>query len=502
MKHLRSTPKDRAFFSTYARLGKTIKSSGYFAQVVSALTEVSGIFAAALSVLYPILQSLAIYPAAAVAIIGTAVLEIGLRVTIPQAVDAVLYKRWQGLHLAMSIAVFILGFVLLATSGILSYQNSKTVVDAVVVEPERDSLAIQGAQIDYNANQAKAAEAYRSDSTATAQRYQERLAAEQTAYAGKIGAAKRELSNVYNRERRTGQSFATAKDAARQKIANLEAEEATAIAGIKAEEGEALAALLAEHKAALAEIKTTYQEATASLEGEFQEAKGERAATVDGYGGSLAYFTVICLFIFLSAVILERIHAKGSGIEETVELAQHDISPPALTEAWSALTERLPVNLRQRITAFAEKTPPPPLPPSPAELYDPTALANVEVRLQLEREQEEPVIQVRPKRRQIGFLRADPERDLNSTRKKQDHEAETPPDALPEGADPETLAKLNTGQLKQRLKMYKKRLGRHTQKKLKAERAGDAPSDRTLNAIENNEQWVQLYQHLLNERLK
>ncbi|MCI5094472.1 MAG: hypothetical protein MRY86_26145, partial [Phaeodactylibacter sp.] len=289
MKYLRSTPKDRAFFATYARLGKTIKSSGYFAQIVSALTEVSGIFAAALSVLYPILQELAIYPAAAVAIIGTAVLEIGLRVTIPQAVDAVLYKRWQGLHLAMSIAVFILGFVLLATSGILSYQNSKTVVDAVVVEPERDSLAIQGAQIDYNASQAKAAEAYRSDSTATAQRYQERLAAEQTAYAGKIGAAKRELSNVYNRERRTGQSFATAKDAARQKIANLEAEEATAIAGIKAEEGEALAALLAQHKAALAEIKTAYQEATASLEGEFQEAKGERAATVDGYGGGLAY---------------------------------------------------------------------------------------------------------------------------------------------------------------------------------------------------------------------
>lgn len=502
MKHLRSTPKDRGFYDIYARLARSIKASGYFAQLVSALTEVGGLFAAALSILHPIFGPTAIYPSAAIALIGTAVLEVGLRVVIPQAVDAVLYKRWQGLHLAMSMAVFLLSFVLLASSGILSYQNSKTVVDTVVVEPERDSLAIQGAQIDYNASQAKAAEAYRSDSTATAQRYQERLAAEQTAYTGKIGAAKRELSNVYNRERRTGQSFATAKDAARQKIANLEAEEATAIAGIKAEKGEALAALLAEHKAALAEIKTTYQEATATLEGEFQEAKGERAATVDGYGGGLAYFTVICLFIFLSAVILERIHAKGSGIEETVELAQHDISPPALTEAWAALTERVQVNLRQRIAAFAEKTPPPPLPPSPAELYDPTGLANVEVRLQLEREEGESVIQVRPKRRQIGFMPSDPERDLNSTRNKQDHRSETVLDRLPEGADPETLAKLNIGQLKQRLKMYKKRLGSHTQKKLKAEKKGEHPSERTLSAIRNNEQWVQLYQHLLNERLK
>jgi hypothetical protein len=99
-------------------------------------------------------------------------------------------------------------------------------------------------------------------------------------------------------------------------------------------------------------------------------------------------------------------------------------------------------------------------------------------------------------------MRTDPERDLNSTRKKQDHEAATPPDALPEGADPETLAKLNTGQMKQRLKMYKKRLGSHTQKKLKAERKGDIPSDRTLSAIQNNEQWVRLYEYLLNERLK
>ena len=383
-----------------------IKACGAASQGVSALTEVGGIGAAAYSVLFPIFGENTIYLASTIAIIGTAVLEIGLRVTIPKAVDAVLYKRWKGLHMAMSIAVFVLGFVLLATSGILSYQNSKTIVDAVVVEPERDSVAIQGIQIDYNAKQVKATEAYRNDSTAIAQRYQERLAAEQTAFAGKIGAAKRELSNVYNRERRTGQSFATAKDAARQKIANLEAEEATVIAGIKAEEGEALSALLAEHKAELVDIKTAYQEATASLEGEFQEAKGERASTVDGYGGSLAYFTVICLFIFLSAVILERIHAKGSGIDETVELSQYDINPPAYVEAWQAMRERLQTTIRAKIAAFEERTPAAPLPTSKRELYDPTELANVRIKLELddESEGEERTIRIAAKRRPIGFF--------------------------------------------------------------------------------------------------
>lgn len=517
MKNLKSTPTDMVFFAVYAKLRRSLNISGYFAQVVSAMTEIGGIFAACLSVFAPILgTSSAIYPAAAAAIIGTAILEIGLRVTIPQAVDAVLYKRWQGLHLAMSIPVFILGFVLLATSGILSYQNSKTVVNAVLEEPERDSLAIQGARIDYNASQAKAAEAYRSDSTATGQRYQERLAAEQTAYAGKIGAAERELSNVYNRERRTGQSFATAKDAARQKIANLKAEEATAIADIKAEEGEALAALLAEHKAALAEIKATYQEAIASLEGEFQKAKGERAETVDGYGGGLAYFTVICLFIFLSAVILDRIHAKGSGVTDTVELSQYDISPPAYIEAWHAFRERIETNIRTRIANFAAKTPPPPLPTAPSELYDPTQLSNITINLKIQQEDTgeqdgDRTIYIQPKRRQIGFTREDDPQDRTPV---YDHEPPptepvrgTEPSADPSHEPPatehasheiswavkaplENYTRMDLSDLLQRLKRHKKRLGEQTQKKLAAERSGKPVQARTLNAISNNQDWI------------
>ncbi|MBV6655469.1 MAG: hypothetical protein KI786_16990, partial [Mameliella sp.] len=184
MKYLRSTPSDHTFFSVYAKLSRLIKASGYFAQVVSALTEVSGIGAAAYSVLFPIFAENAIHISAAIATIGTVVLEVGLRVTIPQAVDAVLYKRWQGLHMAMSVSVFILGAVLLTTSGVLSYKNSKTVVDSVVTTPQRDSLAIQAAQIEYNATKAKLGEAYRADSTTTSQRYQKRIQAQETAFSG------------------------------------------------------------------------------------------------------------------------------------------------------------------------------------------------------------------------------------------------------------------------------------------------------------------------------
>ncbi len=406
MKHLISTPKDTAFFSVYARLAKSVKASGYFAQVVSALTEVGGIGAAAYSVLFPIFGENTIHISAAIATIGTAVLEVGLRVTIPQAVDAVLYKRWQGLHLAMSIAVFVLGFVLLATSGVLSYKNSQTIVDSVVDQPARDTTGIQGAQIEYNATKAKAAEAYRADSTTTAQQFTERKQATEAAFSGQLGSAKRELSNIYNREKRTGQSYATAKDRARQKIADIEAEQAAAIAQITTEQGEALAALKNEYKAALQTADADHRAALAQLEAEYKTAAGDRAQTVSTYGGGLAYFTIICLFIFLASVILDRIHRKGSGINETVELSQYDINPPAIVEAYQAMRERVQTTIRAKIAAFEERTPAAPLPTSKRELYDPTELSNVRIKLQLddENEGEDRTVKIAAKRRQIGFI--------------------------------------------------------------------------------------------------
>ncbi|MCI5093486.1 hypothetical protein [Phaeodactylibacter sp.] len=411
MKHLRSTPKDHAFFSVYAKLAKSVKASGYFAQVVSAFTEVGGIFAASLSILTPIFGQYAVYPSAAIAVIGTAILEISLRVTAPQAVDAVLYRRWQGLHRAVTIFVFVLAAVLLTTSGVLSYKNSKIVVDAVTITPQLDSLAVQAQQIEYNAEKAKLEEAYRADSTTIAGQYEKRIQATTAAYAGKIASAKRELSNIYNKEQRTGNSYATAKDQARQKIADLKADQAAALAELTSEQAAALAALKAEYKAGIAKADSVKGEALAAIESEYKTAQTDRAGTVNSYGGGLAYFTIIALFIFLASVILDRIHLKGSGIDETVELSQHDINPPAYIEAWQAIRERLQTTVRAKIAAFDENTPAAPLPTSKRELYDPTELANVRVSLKLddESEGEERTIRIAAKRRPIGFFTQGPD---------------------------------------------------------------------------------------------
>ncbi|PHN05866.1 hypothetical protein [Flavilitoribacter nigricans] len=55
------------------------------------------------------------------------------------------------------------------------------------------------------------------------------------------------------------------------------------------------------------------------------------------------------------------------------------------------------------------------------------------------------------------------------------------------------LEHLNLTQCKQRLKMYKKRLGSVTQRKIKLEKAGKTVPKKTLAAIDNNTNWVEAY---------
>jgi hypothetical protein len=188
MKNLKSNPKNEGFFSTYVNLIKTLKKAGYASQVVSALTEIGGIFAAAYIALLPVAPNLAIYIASVIAMIGTAVIELGLRQLLPHSVDSILYKRFSGLHLAMTVFIFSCTIVLLAASAVLSFQNSKTIVEQVTPNVEVDSLALQSNQINFNAKVAKAETQFSKDSAMIVQRYESLIQANETAYKGKIDA--------------------------------------------------------------------------------------------------------------------------------------------------------------------------------------------------------------------------------------------------------------------------------------------------------------------------
>lgn len=47
---------------------------------------------------------------------------------------------------------------------------------------------------------------------------------------------------------------------------------------------------------------------------------------------------------------------------------------------------------------------------------------------------------------------------------------------------------------------YKRRLARHIQKRIAAERAGRKVTARTLAAIENNREWISHYENLISQK--
>lgn len=500
MKSLRGLPTVQAFFETYAFLIKAIRKSGYAAQIISGLTEIGGIFAAAYSSLLPIFPELAIYAAGTIAVIGTAVIEIGLRVLLPHTVDAVLYRRFSGLYLPMTIAIWGCTVLLLGASGVLSFQNSKTIIAEYA--PAAEQLATNEQDSTWSAERAALGASFSKDSAMIAGRHESMIQAEKVAFAGRIQAKKTELQNLRRKEARTGQSYASAKDEIRAAIAMLEADAAGKVANLEASRAQELSEASREYKEAIAGKEKRYLAAVDSVGAINQAAIDERAGKVGTYGGGLAYFTIICLFILCASVILDRIHRKGSGIKETVELSQYDVSPHWWVNLRAAISERWNHAMQSRITAFANKTPPAPLPADPSELYDPSQLANIQIMLKVdgeETDEEGNVIYIKPKRRQIGFLT--PQNNESTTRGKRNNSkgSEAENSRAIKSTGKEAYNTPDLWKLKQRLKDYKKRLASFEQKKRYAERKGKEVPARTLNAIDNNRAKVEEYTELINQ---
>ena len=385
----------------------------------------------------------------------------------------------------MTIAIWLLNITLLGTSGLLSFKNSGTIVENFTPEAEKQSTT--EADSTYSSTLLFAKEEYQRDSSKIANRYSNQITAEKQAYNSKIKAVRQKLQGYINREARTGNSFATRKDKIREVIASLKAEEAMRLAELESLLSKELTEAFREYKATISLAKSDYSASDDSIQTINQNAITRRTETISQYGGGLGWFTVICLFIFVSSVTLDRIHLKGSGIEEKIEVSQYYFTPGIWVNFREALKERFNYIFQSKIKAFADATPPAPLPANPSELYDTTQITNITVTLKLDPDaiDQENIIYIEPKRRQIGLKK------LKNNKKEDTHKNSR---AI-KGKGKDT----DLWKLKQRLKDYKKRLGRFEQKKLLAERKGQKVNKRTLNAIENNRQWVEYYSQLINE---
>jgi hypothetical protein len=143
MKILKSMPNDTAFFERYADLTHSLTKVATIAQVVTGAAEIGILYA----LLYPSVKDLFPSQAATIATGGAvfcaALLQFGLKNVFPYSVRAILYKRFKGLDMAFSIAVFILTIALLGVSVFLSYNGSKDIAAFAVTPPTEKTTTAQ-----------------------------------------------------------------------------------------------------------------------------------------------------------------------------------------------------------------------------------------------------------------------------------------------------------------------------------------------------------------------
>ena len=361
-------PTNNDFFNRYANLIPTLSKLGIISQLISALTEVGIIYSIILSRVYEIAPNNAELLATVGAIIGTAFLEIGLRKFTPYSIKAFLYQRFSGLDLAMTIFILLVCIGLFFGSAALSFNGSKELVKIATPTPQEQNT--DKTDLVHQDKKQELRAVFVSDSATIANGYLKQIEAEKNRYTSLIEQQQSNLNRYTRKEQRSGLSYTTKKETIRGQIAAIKAEQAAIIANKETLQATELKALTTNRKIELKAVDSLYLTDITAIKTANQNTKDKAESTTLFYGNGLAWFTIICLCVFLFSVIIEEIHKKGSGIEQIALPNQYYFSESVLSDFINMLSDKVNFKLRNKIQNYALATPPPPVPIAPPNLYD------------------------------------------------------------------------------------------------------------------------------------
>lgn len=319
MKVFKSLPEagqGEVFYTRYASLIPSVRKAGFLSQVVSGLTEFGIIYAIALGNFIVMFPEAAAVLAILVAVGAVGIIEGGLRKVLPFAVRACIRKRCKGWDLPITVFVIVVAIVLMGFSGFLSFQGGQDLVERFAPPPPVELATIAD-----------------SSRTASLVLLERRFTADTSAAAAAAAADLLPLQGDFvkwrKRAERTGRDYSSRIDRAAGRIAKRESELKSQLAGIESRYLSAVGDLETKHTAAVDQI-------TAGNE-EVAEVSKKKIA---GYGKGFAWFTIVCLFILLAAVVLEELHEVGAGVHEKVEPGAFDFEPGAWSAFWTAVGGR------------------------------------------------------------------------------------------------------------------------------------------------------------------
>ena len=348
MKTFKSMPTQTAFFDRYANLIHTLTKFGVIAQIITGVAEIGIIF----SLIYPSLNDL--FPSVShplsitSSLLAASILQVGLKLVFPYSVRAILFKRFTGLDLPLSIAVFVLTLSLLTVSVLLSYKGSQDIIDVAIAPPtEKTTTAADSIKA---TTERQASAIFTTDSATI-----------ETKYAGKKEAIESELTTQINSIERNSKG---------KRATTLRAELKTKLAKLQTNKADEIEAKANERKAMIQRANDRNDTERSDIKTDNSEAKTKAETKKGKYKNYVGYFTLFCYIFFLIAFILDEIYKKGAGITETPMPHQRHFAPSLMAEMSEAIKARIDTILRALIYAFADKTKASPLPNALDSLYD------------------------------------------------------------------------------------------------------------------------------------
>ena len=479
-------------FNRYAPLVSVLFIVSIFAQIISGVTESSKVYAPMYGKFKLITPDHAVIIASVVTLIVVACLEIAIRVLTPYAARTFIHKRFSGADLVISILVLILTASTLTIGIVMSFGGSNDVADLVIGDAQ--VLSTTGIDSTHQIRLSEINSDYTRDKKDAEIRTDKQISSIEAAATTQIESINTKINTLRQKERSTGNKYTTSISRLNQQISDIKTTTAQRISELTLSLSDELKALQERRNTDADKQIRQYDTDIAGIDSENKQIKSDNELLKTTTGGGLGILTIIMQLLVIVYIVINEIMNKHSGITTKVEVSQSYFEQNFFVQLYKSIFGYIGYQAKKVIIAIQKATPDTPVPVSPPTLIDHSGIS-------------QQMVVVQPQeRKQIGYNFYTSSTSDTFIAHKPQHEntdSSTDPESfltLPMSSKTPKLD-LELWQLKQRLKLYKKRLGSYTQKAIKLRNAGKPVPKRTTDAIRNNQQWVEAYEQRIKEIL-
>mgnify|MGYP006924540580 CR=1 FL=1 len=354
-----SLPTNREFYDNYAATLSSFKRNSYFAQVVSALTEIGVVYLFFYKKFAELLTpEQATTAAVTVAIFFTYFLETSLRDSLTSLIRQVLNRRWQGLHKWITTGDCLATIVFICISGLLSFSGSQTVIAPAIVG-DVSALSFDNLNATRAADRTAIMDGYNASKADVSSRYDNQIQAIKNSYDAKVSAKDGDVSKYRDKEKRTGKSYRSTIQKLESSKAKYRSEKAAEVAQLQAKKSEALANIEGKRAKESDRTQKEYSSEKERITKSKDKELAKNESQVQMWGLGFGVFSLAALGYLIYALIRIEIIKHGSGIKETPLPTDYDFKNGILSEMGEAITERWQRFWFGIIRKFTDATRPP-----------------------------------------------------------------------------------------------------------------------------------------------